>query len=179
MMNTSLKYITIAMIAAGGLIFLSCGAAINEPGRTYYSDYHFSIVFPPGWQVEQEPSELMVEAWEDYVNDDDMFEENMNITYEKLTKKTTLEAYYSEVNRNSRMDLANFVVEKEGEITIDGQPARAIRSTFTMAEGALRMIGYVTIKDDHALTISCLMEPAKYSHYHEIFKAAVHSIKFE
>ncbi|MCP4581174.1 MAG: hypothetical protein GY839_06115 [candidate division Zixibacteria bacterium] len=90
MMKMTFKYIPIALFVICGLVLLSCGATQNEPGRTYYSDYHFSIVFPSGWQVEQEPSELMVEAWEDYVNDNDMFEENMNITYEKLTEKTSL-----------------------------------------------------------------------------------------
>jgi hypothetical protein len=169
----------IAVFTAFGLILLSCGAAPNDPGRTYYSDYHFSIVFPPGWHVDVDRSEQVVEAWEGFANNDDMFEENMSVTYERLTKTTSLESYYREVNHNTGLEFANWRIENQGEITLDGQSAKATRATFTLDEGMLRMIGYVTIKGDHAITIACLMEPQNYGKYQPIFKQAVHSLRFE
>jgi len=170
-------YMACAVLVVAGITILTCG--LGESRRYYNSEYHFSIKFPSGWHIDVDPYENMVSAWEDFVNDNDMFEENMTITYEELQSKTGLEAYFTEVNYNTGRDLANFRIENQGAITLDGQPARAIRSSFTMAEGDLKMIGYCVIKDKHALTITCMVEPRNYTKYQPIFKETVHSLRFE
>ena len=170
-------YMACCITAITGFVLLACG--MGESGRYYNSEYHFSIKFPSGCHIDVDPDGNSVSAWGDFANDNDMYEENMTITYEELESKTGLESYFTEVNYNTGRDLANFRIENQGAITLDGQPARAIRSSFTMAEGNLKMLGWCTIKDKHALTIACIMEPGNYTKYQPIFKEAVHSLRFE
>jgi len=170
-------YMAYCTLAVVGLMFLACG--MGESGRYYNSEYHFSIKFPSGWHIKTNPDENLVACWEDFANDKDRFEENIAITYERLVSKTGLEAFFTEVSYNTGRDLANFRIENQGTITLDGQPARAVRSSFTMAEGELKMLAYCVIKDKHALTISCLVEPHNYTKYQPIFKETVHSLRFE
>jgi hypothetical protein len=179
MMKTTLKYIPIAMAVTCGLILLSCGAAPNEPGRYYSPDYHFSIKYPPGWQISIEPLESTVSFWEEYKNDRDMYQEAITVTYQELILKTSVETYYYHVIQSTYKEMIGWRIESEGDVTLDGQPAKAVRGTLTFEGYPLKVIGYVVIKGKHALTIACFMEPEKYDQYHGIFKDAVRSIRFE
>lgn len=174
--------IVILILFTLSLLTKGCGGKVPpEPNRYYNKKYNFSIKFPENWEIYegQSEDEPVVEAVSPWESDSDMFSEFIDVYVDELPGWMGLDDYYREISINSKNELANYQEEDSGTITIDNTDVKWTLFSYTVAEGAMKALSYIMIKDNHAFIISCNTEPYKYQMYKEIFEKAINSFKFE
>ena len=168
------KIFTIIIAILLGICACESGSS-KETGKYHNKEEGFYISFPDGWKVEREGN--TVTAFSPYTSDTDMFCEAISISTDN-SYDYGIDEYFEYSIAVMRREVNNFKEEERGETTIDNIKAKWIVFTYTMPEGAVKVLGYSLIRGDKAYIITCDAEPHKFSAYRKIFEDTVKSLKF-
>ena len=130
---------------------------------------NYEITVPLGW-LAQRTGSLTVFLLYSPVEENDDFQENINLTTEKLFSKYTVKGYLEASRKVVETVYGGFELLKEGENyhIISGN----INGT------VVQQIQFVEIKNNTAYILTCTSNPANFDRYLETFKKIHKSFKY-
>ncbi len=160
-MKKMLMLVVMAMTLLAGSVFADEGMQVKFD--------NYSLTVPSGWLVQRVdgPALLMVYS---PMDEDDQFQENINLACEKLPGKFTVKGYLSAAREFIKTMYSDFNLVEEG-------------SDYQIISGningiALQQVQFVFIKNNTAHVLTCSSTPEDFDRYYEVFKQIKSSFKY-
>jgi len=174
----SRKLALFGVVCLLGVILVSCSSCSKkEPGRYYNNRENFSMRFPVNWEVREGVMGTAVAALSPQEGSSDAFRENVNVLFETLPTRMSLEEYW-----NASLQVfskTNFKIINQGDTKIGGENAKFSTYTCNMIGTDQKNKCYVLVRGDKGCVITCSAPASDFSRYETKFEEIVQSFRFE
>ena len=154
--------------------------ACGGDGRYHDKENNFSIDIPEGWTATEgtEGTAMMASSPRD--SEEDLFNENFNVTIEELPYEVSLEEYANTGNEMLEQALgAGFSRHDTGTETLNGVDAAWISYGFSVENLTLEVIAYMLVKGTTAYELTFGAATESIETYRPIFQETAHSFVIE
>lgn len=167
--NIMLKTLTIFAI-------ISCSTAINW--RTYTDSLnHFKINYSDKWVKQNTNGAIAFLSPKE--GESDLFQENVNIMFQDLSKQPINLDQYTEITRKQVLEnLGSSAIVSLKDATLAGQKAKEFVYNMEYNGRKLKMKQYWFIKSETAYILTYTSEPSQYEKYEDIATETMQSFKF-
>jgi hypothetical protein len=177
------KKISRYLVLAGLGVFVFYGCAPKsppEPGRYYNEKYGFSVNFPSGWELQngREEGEVIM-ALSPFSDDQDLFQECVNIVYESLPKKMDMDEYFNLSINNCRKELTDFELFEHGQASIGKYEAKRLVYSNRFDTLQIKAEAYILMKGRKVYIITCSALPEQFDVYRDKFEEIAKSFRIE
>ncbi|HQG43608.1 MAG TPA: PsbP-related protein [Spirochaetota bacterium] len=167
----------IIVMALISIVMVSCSR--KEKGRFYSDQYHFSIVFPRTWEIQQKEMGTVVIGLSPEEGLKDDFRENITITTEYAGDDVTLEKYFEISQKNMKSYSTDYRLLYKNYTWLAKKKAMILGFTYSMSGLKLKALQYYIINNNRAYVITCTGLPHTFGRYEERFLTIVRSFRFE
>ncbi len=167
----------IIVMALISIVMVSCSR--KEKGRFYSDQYHFSIVFPRTWEIQQKEMGTVVIGLSPEEGLKDDFRENITITTEEVGDDVTLEKYFDISQENMKNYSKDYRLLYKSYTWLAKKQAIVAGFTYTMSGLKLKALQYYIIHNKRAYVITCTGLPHTFGRYEGRFLTIVRSFRFE
>ena len=151
----------------------------KNPNRYYNKNLGFSAIAPTEWEIKENYQGIPVFFMSPLENEEDLFQENINIVSENAPGYT-LQQYYEANLRGIDQYLTDFeLLENPVNITINGQKFKKIVYQHTAQTYKLKVSVFFTVKNDTGYVINCTALTHSFDRYNSDFNNFAESFKFE
>lgn len=146
-----------------------------------YSDAGLGIKmsYPTGWKVDDSGSVaklVFASSKPDKTASGQAFTPNINLMTESA-QGLSLDEYHQVSQKNAKGMIPSYELTSETPITVGGEPAMLLESTFTQQGYDLKVMQLVMIKNDTAYVITATTVDSTWSKYSNLFETCLKSFR--
>jgi len=150
------------------LLGVFVGTAFCQDGMQIKID-NYSITVPSGWLAQRTDSSTVFVLYSP-VEENDTFQENGNLTIEKLPTEYSVKGYLEAAQKNIKKIYGNFALIEEGE-------------NYQIISGdingiVVQQIQFVSIKENTAYILTFTSNPENFNRYKDTFKKIQETFKY-
>ena len=161
------------ILAAVILVALTLALSAQEDNRYLDMKNGFSIAFPDGWTLmENPPPGVLIAARSPLAGPTDTFTENINVVIEDLPRNATTAEYGAAARENFAKAVQGFKVLDKGTLEIDGRQAEYFTYTMPYGEYPLHNIVYYLVVERKTYLITCGGVEGSFDAFKDTFEKA-------